>query len=72
MDLQPIMNRKELRYSLRTGYLSEAKFKARAIASMIQSIFRSLRKGDPNFMKLTDTEIKKMINSYYEKLIGVL
>ena len=35
-DLQAYVGRKELRYSLKTGYLSDAKHKARIIAGQIQ------------------------------------
>jgi len=39
-DIVPFINKKEFRYSLRTGSLSVAKFRARVIVSMIQTLFR--------------------------------
>jgi hypothetical protein len=44
-DLQLVIGRKELRYSLKTGYVGNAKTKARFLAGQIQMIFRVLRKG---------------------------
>jgi hypothetical protein len=44
-DLQPSVGRKELRYTLRTGYLGVAKHKARLIAGQVQLIFKYLRRG---------------------------
>ena len=43
-DLQPIIGRKELRRSLKTGYLSVAKVKARVMAGNLQMLFMGLRK----------------------------
>ena len=69
-DLQPYLGRKELRYSLKTGYVSEAKDKARAIAVYVQMIFKLIRKGDPEIMKLTDAQINEMIKTYFKRLIA--
>ena len=69
-DLRIHINRKELRYSLRTGYLSEAKDKARAIAVYVQMIFKLIRRGDPQIMKLTDEQVNEMIRTYFDRLIA--
>ena len=53
-DLQRYLGRKELRYSLKTGYLAIAKYKARFMAGQVQRVFKFLRKGDSSFMKLSD------------------
>ena len=37
-DIRSYINKKEFRYSLRTGSLSVAKFRARVIVSMIQTL----------------------------------
>ena len=44
-DLQDRIGKKELRYSLKTGYLPEAKSKARLMAGQVQRLFRHMRKG---------------------------
>jgi hypothetical protein len=44
-DLQDIVFKKELRYSLKTGNLLKAKNKARFIAGQVQMLFRDVRKG---------------------------
>jgi hypothetical protein len=38
-DLQTLIGKKELRYSLKTGYLSVAKRKARYLAGVYQNFF---------------------------------
>jgi len=63
-DLQSSIGKKELRYSLRTGYLMEAKYKARLMAGQVQSIYYYLRKGNGRLKELSHTEIQKMVNSY--------
>lgn len=57
-DLQSYIGRKELRYSLKTGYLGDAKYKARVIAGQVQLIFKLLRKGNSSLMKLSDNRIQ--------------
>ena len=42
VDIVPYINKKEFRYSLRTGSLSVAKFRARVIVSMIQMLFKDI------------------------------
>ena len=65
-DLQRYIGKKELRYSLRTGYLGLAKQKARYIAGQVQSIFRLLRKG--NLMaNFSDDEINELVNNYIKE-----
>ena len=44
-DLQKAVGKNELRYSLKTGYLGDAKYKARLLAGQVQRIFKYLRKG---------------------------
>ncbi len=45
-DLQKILARKELRYSLGTGNLSAAKIKARYMAGQVQQFFRDIKESD--------------------------
>ena len=42
-DLQKFVGKKELRYTLATGYAGLAKSKARFLAGQIQEFFRGLR-----------------------------
>ena len=44
-DIITHINKKEFRYSLRTGSLSVAKFRARVIVSMVQRLFKDIRRG---------------------------
>jgi hypothetical protein len=41
-DLQPCVGKKELRASLQTGYLTDAKSKSRLIAGRVQQLFRQI------------------------------
>jgi len=50
-DLQEIIGRNELRYSLRTGSIGEAKYLARRTAGQVQWIFRRLRKEKQMILK---------------------
>jgi hypothetical protein len=63
-DLQKVVGKSELRYSLKTGYLSVAKYKARILAGQVQRIFNYLRKGDSALSDLSDGQIKKLIHQY--------
>jgi len=63
-DLQPYIGRKELRYSLKTGYLSTAKYKARIMAGQVQRLFKFLRKGNSPLMKLSENQIQELIDKY--------
>jgi hypothetical protein len=68
-DLQRYVGKKELRYSLRTGYLGVAKQKARLLAGNIHYLFRYLRDKGHIMGKLTDYQIQTMVNTYIrEKL----
>ena len=68
-DLQAYIGRKELRYSLKTGYLGVAKKKARVIAGQVQLIFKFLRKGNSSLMKLSDNQIQEIIPNYLKSYI---
>jgi len=68
-DIQPYIGRKELRYSLKTGYLSNAKYRARLMAGQVQELFRFLREGNTLLMKLSDNQIQELIDNYLKDLI---
>jgi hypothetical protein len=68
-DLQKFVRRKELRYTLKTGYLGVAKQKARFVAGQVQLIFKFLRKGGTLLGKLSDEKIHKLIHRYIKTSI---
>ncbi|MCG6973888.1 MAG: hypothetical protein LJE66_12150, partial [Desulfobacterales bacterium] len=68
-DLQSYIGRKELRYSLKTGYLGDAKYKARVIAGQVQLVFKLLRKGNSSLMKLSDNQIQEILQKYLKEYI---
>jgi hypothetical protein len=69
-DLQVYVGKKELRYSLRTGYLSEAKFKARFNAAGVQLLFRRLM--ELRSMILKNDQIKEFAKAYLEQQLQKL
>lgn len=62
-DLKAIVTKKELRYSLKTGSLSEAKIKARFMAGQFQLLFKKIR-----HMDLTKEQVNNLIKEYKERL----
>ena len=65
-DIVSHINKKEFRYSLRTGSLSVAKFRARVIVSMVQRLFKDIRRGG-RMAELTDKEINQIIRNYIKR-----
>jgi hypothetical protein len=64
-DLQAVVHRREIRYSLHTGTLGEAKYRALRMAGFVQTLFRKLRfRGESMSQQLTDAEIKKLLDGY--------
>ena len=68
-DLQNLVGRKELRYSLKTDYLSGAKLKARIVAGQIQLLFQCLRRGGSDLTYLKDSEIQELVAKFMKRLI---
>ena len=70
-DIQPYIGKKELRRSLRTGYMSVAKQKARKMAAEVQILFEWIREtamiGD-----LSDNDIQQMVNEHIQKWFKVM
>lgn len=60
-DMRSYFVQKELRYSLKTGYLGTAKPKAMLMAGLCLNLFDTLRK-DENVMKLSRQEIQVIVN----------
>jgi hypothetical protein len=71
-DLWAIVGRRELRYSLRTGYIGFAKHKARYLAVQVQMLFRSLRKGGFTLESLADDRIREMVNQYIRDRVAYI
>ncbi len=67
-DLAPIVGRKEIRYSLRTGFLSTAKHRARRMAGFIQFLFQNIRNGG-NMLELTEAEIKNIVDKHFREVL---
>lgn len=67
-DLQSYVGKKELRWSLKTGYMSVAKQKARKMAAEVQTLFHSIREL-ALMSDLTDDEIKQIVNEHIQKLL---
>ena len=59
-DLREVVGRRELRYSLKTGFLSEAKYRSRRMAGFVQGLFRYLRE-EGKMKEISDTQIQKLI-----------
>ena len=69
VDLQPFIGKKELRYSLKTGYIGVAKHKSRYLAAQIRFLFNSFREGYSALKRLTDDQIRKIVNQYIQDRI---
>ena len=72
IDLQAYIGKKELRYSLKTGYLSTAKQKSRIIAGQVQFLFKHIRNANHMTKDLSDTQIQDIINQYLREYIDGL
>ncbi|MGA8281304.1 MAG: DUF6538 domain-containing protein, partial [Desulfobacterales bacterium] len=68
-DLQKFVGKRELRYTLRTGYAGIARQKAQFVAGKVHFIFRTLRRGVTALKKLTDDRIKVLIDQYIKEAI---
>jgi hypothetical protein len=68
-DLQKFVGKRELRYTLRTGYAGIARQKAHFLAGKVHFIFRTLRKGVSTLEKLTDDRIKVLIDQDIKEAI---
>lgn len=68
-DLQPTIARKELRYSLGTGNLSDAKAKARYLAAKVQMLFRDIQSDYLENMDLSKKQIQSMLKKFMHGLI---
>lgn len=65
-DLQHIVGKTEFRYSLRSGFLGEAKVKAQAIARYILGLFEKVR---DNMTAFTKDMINGLVKSYIQQTL---
>jgi integrase len=72
LDLQKLVGRRELRYTLRTGCVSVARAKARSIAAHVQQIFACLRRGRRGMTELSDERIRELIQQNLREYIDGL
>jgi len=69
IDIQGWVGKKELRYSLKTGYLGIAKQKSRYSAGQVQAIFRVIRKWEFETVNLPEDKIRELINNYIKQSV---
>lgn len=69
-DLQAVIGKKELKYSLKEGSLRRAKNKAKIVAGQVTGLFSNLRKDATNMATLTRTKINKLISDYVKQPIA--
>ena len=67
LDLKDIFGKTELRYSLRTNVMSDAKSKARLLAGRVQSLFKKVRS---NVMSLNQNHIQNIVRQYVQESIS--
>ena len=63
-DLQPRIGRTEIRRSLKTSYLKDAKPKAMRLASTMYLIIKDIRSGAQPMADLTDTQIQHLVDKW--------
>lgn len=69
IDLRKVMGKTELRFSLRTGSLSEAKYRSMRIAGFTLSLFRKLRHMEGEMSELSQSEIQALMNKYLKEIL---
>ena len=71
-DLQGVVGRKELRYSLRTGYLGQAKTKSRFLAVKVHKLFQELRERIASDMpiELTESQIAAIVAGWIQETLS--
>ncbi len=69
LDLQNCIGKKELRYSLQTRRLGEAKTRARGLAGNIQILFSVLGRRNLRLKKMTPKLVNELIRRYRDQAI---
>ena len=68
-DLQHLVGKRELRYSLKTGYVGVARAKAQIIAAQVHQIFAYLRRDGRKLSDLSDKEVQELVQQYLKGYI---
>jgi hypothetical protein len=63
-DLRPFIAKRELRHTLKTGYIGQAKHRARYLASQVHIMFGYLRSNHPMVSKLSKDQIQALVKQY--------
>lgn len=71
-DLNALIGIKELRYSLKTGYVGDASQKARYLAGQFQLLFAQLRKGGAVLSDLTEDQIQKLVQQFIKEKVDFI
>ncbi|MEG6550862.1 site-specific integrase [Desulfocurvibacter africanus] len=66
-DLRSTIGRRELRYSLETGYLKSARCKSRILATKATEIFNAIRSGA--YSAMSKKEIRDFIDDIFRRLL---
>jgi hypothetical protein len=67
-DLREVVGLREIRYSLRTGYLTLAKYRALQMVSFVHRFFRTLRRRS-GLRALTANDIKRILDLYFRRVL---
>lgn len=70
VDLQPWFGKTELRYSLKTGYLGQAKSRARLLAGIYQDCKSRIRQVE-SMTALTDDLIRRIVTTIARSMLNV-
>jgi hypothetical protein len=68
-DLQSLVGRKELRYSLKTGCLSIARAKAQMIGAHVRQVFSYVRRERSKLVELSEDKIQELIQQNLKEYI---
>jgi len=68
-DLQSNIGKAELRYSLQTGRIGEARYRARYMAAQVQTVFRKIRNGG-KMAELTPEEINRLLRDFAKEVLS--
>ena len=67
LDLQPCFGKKEVRVSLKTGYLAEARAKSMLIAGRMHQLFRKIRGENHDMTELDQAKLNDIISQFIKE-----
>lgn len=71
-SLREVFNKSEIRYSLRTSYLRQARTRSLFLASRIKSIFEYAKKAISMDIELNRNELNELLHSAYDQSIRTI